>query len=274
MRILEQSTLRYLSAVAIVSTGLVFLWQFSVQAEKPLTLRVHSTNQSSAFSQIPAVSCSGPSGDPALSLLGDELDGVSIPPPTYGSFEALDLPETWMTFDQRYGRYGYDNETLSDALRKADWGRLQNECFERNRGRFPGQKAVSTLPPRFRLFNKQTTEHPPPVTKTNRQAIVIRTWSTYNYQDEDLWNLRSIITEASLATGAKYQVFLLVDVKEKESRIHEDDNEYERVLRESVPEEFRSMTVLWHTTLLKSWYKKVLEHRSAFDLRQTETSLG
>lgn len=189
MRVHDHSAFQYLTAIAIISTGLFFAWHFCTPSEETLAPRIHGADQSRDVSQIPAVSCSGPFGEPVSSLTGDALPDIPIPPPTYGSFETLQLPKTWMTFNQRYSPYGFGNETRSELLRKADWDKLQTTCFEKNQRRFPGERAVNVLPPRFRPVNWETFQDPPTSTKTNRQAIVIRTWSTYNYQDEDLWNL-------------------------------------------------------------------------------------
>lgn len=106
----------------------------------------------------------------------------------------------------------------------------------------------------------ETDTQDSPRSNTGRQAIVMRTYSTFDYTPEDLWNLRSTITEASLATGGAYTVVLLVDIKDEEAyRIHQDDVFYQKVLEESVPAEFQNMAVLFHKSLQKSWYEKVGE---------------
>lgn len=55
---------------------------------------------------------------------------------------------------------------------------------------------------------------------------------------------------------------LLVDVKcEGCEGIHTNESEYRRVLEDSVPAEFRNIAVLFHESLLESWYRKVGEHK-------------
>ena len=43
-----------------------------------------------------------------------------------------------------------------------------------------------------------------------RTAILIRTWEGYKYTDDDLMNIRALITETSLLSGGEFQVFLLI----------------------------------------------------------------
>lgn len=43
----------------------------------------------------------------------------------------------------------------------------------------------------------------------SRTAVLIRTWWDYEYDDEDLMYLRSMISELSLGSGGEYQVHFL-----------------------------------------------------------------
>ncbi|KAF2483399.1 hypothetical protein BDY17DRAFT_146649 [Neohortaea acidophila] len=256
---------------------------------------------------------------PGISI-NDPADYV-YPEPTYGSYRALGLEKTWMTFRQRYEAYGYGETEGAYPLahvswETVDWGQLQQDCLlsqpENLTEEVPAQ---ANWPPRFRLAkNPESPEraeqptrpkrphahhpnhpHPPrppesPETpeppgekglrqlvalpeegspkpgngkrKIGRQAIILRTWSTYRYTQEDLWNVRSIITEASLANQGRYTVFLLVDVKREDgARIHTDDAFYRQVLEESVPKEFWGLAVLFHESLQRSWYPKIREYQ-------------
>lgn len=192
------------------------------------------------------------------------------PIPTYGSYEALELDKEWMTFAQRYGPYGY-GEQLSDynltrvQWDSVNWGQLQDECLltQPNRA-YDTEFLQSGAPPRFRLA-RDTDVLDLSSLKTGRQAVILRTWETFKYSDEDLWNIRSLITEASLASQGAYTVFLLVDVKREDgARVHEDDAYYRQVLEECVPKEFWDIAVLFHESLQVSWYPKVEEHRYVY----------
>jgi hypothetical protein len=78
-----------------------------------------------------------------------------------------------------------------------------------------------------------------------RTAVILRTWSDYKYDEETMIYLRSLISELTLMSGGEYEVFFLVHVKDVNLPIWADDDTYNRVLNESLPEEFRGMGVLW-----------------------------
>ncbi|KAK5170877.1 uncharacterized protein LTR77_004021 [Saxophila tyrrhenica] len=200
------------------------------------------------------------------------LSNVDYPKPTYGSYDELGLEKTWMTFSQRWSPYGYREDDNSYPLSKVDWGsvnwgQLQDQCLDSNSGAFTAQTGA---PPRFRFFGDGDLKtNRSELGTTGRQAIVLRTWSTYKYTPEDFWNVRSIITEASLATKGQYTVFLLVDFKHDDgSFIHENDDLYRAALREAVPKEFRDIAVLFDQSLQRSWYEKVGEHRPVWQIMQ------
>ena len=83
------------------------------------------------------------------------------------------------------------------------------------------------------------------VTLLNRTAVVIRTWWDHEYSPEDIIYLRSMIVELSLLSGGEYTIHFLVHVKDDNVPIWADKQIYDRVLENSLPEEFRGMGVLW-----------------------------
>ena len=196
-----------------------------------------------------------------------ELPGHDYPNNTYGSYEALGLKKTWMTFEQRYGPYGYNEGDLTYNFSrvnwsKIDWALLQDECAAvQSNNPFSGNFMLSDWKPRMHFRDDEP--HPVKIEgKTGRQAIVVRTWSGYTYTDEDKWNLRSLITEAALATEAEYTVYLLVHVKGKkdDADIYNDPKRYQEILEAYMPREFQKMAVLFHRQLLENWYPKVEEY--------------
>ncbi|EOD44549.1 hypothetical protein UCRNP2_8742 [Neofusicoccum parvum UCRNP2] len=78
-----------------------------------------------------------------------------------------------------------------------------------------------------------------------RTAVLIRTWHDFQYDDEDLFYLRAITTELAVNSGGEYEVHLLIHVKDNDLPIWSDEETYQRVLNESLPEEFRGMGTLW-----------------------------
>lgn len=93
-----------------------------------------------------------------------------------------------------------------------------------------------------------------------RTAIVLRTWDNYNYSEPRRAWLRALIAEAALHSGGAYEVFLLVNVKDGTVPLDTDEAAYERTLRETVPDEFRDMALLYNSRVLERWYPKVAEH--------------
>jgi len=198
---------------------------------------------------------------------------TAYPIPWTGSHEALGLEKTWTTVDGRYGPYGFgEKDTAYNRSRvdwnKLDWQQLQKQCFTKNARRFPKEARVDDSIPkqsRFRYRNASALNVTPQwheFKPTRRTAIVVRTWRGYEYKDEDLHYLRSLVVEAALKTGGEYQVILLVHMKDYEIDIFASEPNYLQALEDSgVPREFESMAVLWDDRLLESWYPLVEEHR-------------
>ncbi|CAD6592109.1 MAG: hypothetical protein ASARMPRED_006030 [Alectoria sarmentosa] len=78
-----------------------------------------------------------------------------------------------------------------------------------------------------------------------RIAIVIRTWWDRQYSAEDIIYLRSMIVELSLLSGGEYTIQFLVHVRDDNIPIWADRKIYDRVLENSLPEEFQGMGILW-----------------------------
>lgn len=90
--------------------------------------------------------------------------------------------------------------------------------------------------------------------KLPRTAVVIRTWWDYPYTPEDKIYLRSLISELVMLSGGEYVVHFLIQVKDNDLPIFSDDETYERVLRDSLPEEFRGMGTLWNERQMHLMY--------------------
>mgnify|MGYP000933084258 CR=1 FL=1 len=144
-------------------------------------------------------------------------------------------------------------------FRQVDWAVAQNRCMAANSHRFkdlpepridralamqvgvPNQPnaAASAAKDSKKDDTKKGTDRLP------RNAFLIRTWHDYKYTPEDILYLRSLIAELSLHSGGEYTVHFLVHVKDDNLPIWSDDETYERVLRDALPEEFRGMGTLW-----------------------------
>lgn len=233
---------------------------------------------------LPSVPCLGPRGKLLNESIDDQLrplyfPDVDYPEPMTGAYEPLGINKTWYSASARYGPYGYGEEKEGYDRSRVDWksvkwGALQEQCAAANSMRIP-QISTFDSQPRFEyrrpgmmnlganIINARTPDE-----KTGRQAIVIRTWSTYNYTQDDLQNLRSIVAEASLAKSGAYSVFLLVDVKDLSRKIHHSAKNYQAELNRAVPAEFRDMAVLFDVSLQKSWYASIEEFRPLWQIMQ------
>lgn len=205
------------ATLASLALVLLFVWKQPQLRSVPLAVPTISRGPSGkSAAKSPIVACRGPRGG-RLNDIGSQdlptplhsLNNISHPNPTTGSYDEIGLEKTWLSFEQRYGPYGYGEQEDSYAFplvdwEMTDWGKLQTDCLRDNQhdhGAF-NETGGASAATRFRLHGSGP-EFVPSTSKTGRQAIVLRTWSTYEYKDEDLWNIRSIITEASLATGSK-----------------------------------------------------------------------
>lgn len=143
------------------------------------------------------------------------------------------------------------------------WAEAQERCVLANKGRFADPP--TTRNDRFQseglsrrsdddIGQEEPPEFLPSVSSSSpandhikllRTAVVIRTWSDYQYTTEDIIYLRSIIAELSLNTGGEYTIHFLIQVRDDNAPIWSDDETYERVLGDSLPKEFRGMGTLW-----------------------------
>ena len=191
---------------------------------------------------------------------------TGFPPPHIGSSEMLGF-DTKMCFD-RYGRFGaYGLQSKDKPSRFAskplhpinwedvDWGSLQRQCISENENRFnmdprpmPNDDDYEKLPPESHRYG--------PLRK-QRTAILFRSYDGFKYTTDSIRTMRSVITELALQSGGEYEAFLLVQVKDTKKPIFDDPKEYENVVHDSVPKEFRNITVLWHEGLWGSLYPKI-----------------
>lgn len=240
----------------------------------------------------PRVPCVGPRGKLLIESADDQLQSrglnhsmcsilaghrpllkikTAYPSPLGGSYEALGLDQTWMTADGRYGPYGFGDEDPGKYSRSRvdwdsiKWASLQDDCLARNRFRFGQASALAehkalpmpTILHRLKSIIGSIRGHRQ---STGRTAIVVRTWDSYNYQKNDMINLRSLVVEAALSSGGEYAVFLLVDIKDRSKDIFKNAAAYELALNAAVPPEFRDMAVLFDESLLEAWYPKIEDH--------------
>lgn len=144
-------------------------------------------------------------------------------------------------------------------FRDIDWAAAQNRCVIANRHRFHDLPrhlrldlalAMPVGVPDWPQFIEESHTESKKATKRGqdrlpRTAVIIRTWSDFNYTPEDILYLRSLISELSLLSGGEYTVHFLVHVKDDNLQIWADSETYERALDDALPAEFRGLATLW-----------------------------
>ncbi|KAI1208848.1 uncharacterized protein F4807DRAFT_135849 [Annulohypoxylon truncatum] len=171
-----------------------------------------------------------------------------------------------------------------------DWADIQRRCYRANVARYKTQPAKPPSPHGFYIdegaaaINVQARDTLPaesaksPVDEVKgkssaavsdgesiekrlpRTAVVIRCWDEYFWKEEDVMNIRSLISELALASGGRYDVHLLVQVKNDAAHpIWADSATYKKRIEETVPEEFRGLVTFWTETQMLSLYQGIFD---------------
>lgn len=209
-----------------------------------------------------------------------------FPDNVMGSYELLGLPED-ICFE-RYGRLGpyglgYSTkfggtgagqhgdiegsenvwaETEHVDYRKVKWGDAQQRCKLANAARFNITQSSSSGMTASATKHHNTTDAPSihPSKFLPRTAVVVRSYDDFKYREEDILQLRAMISELSLGSGGEYDVHLLVQVKDEGKHpIWADEETYNAHLAASVPEEFHDITTLWSETQMLMLYQGIFD---------------
>jgi hypothetical protein len=221
-----------------------------------------------------------------------------FPENVMGSYDLLGLPKD-VCFE-RYGRLGpygfgyglryggtgagqYGEMEGAEAVwadnlvdyRDVNWGDAQKRCYLANAARFQPKSPNVEAPTTFSVLSKDDLQKRGKETaalewsnSTNqpkkflpRKAVVIRSWDDFEYREEDILQLRAMISELSLGSGGEYDVHLLVQVKDEGKHpIWADAATYQTHLAESVPEEFHGITTLWSETQMLMLYQGIYDN--------------
>ena len=148
--------------------------------------------------------------------------------------------------------------------RRVNWGAAQNRCVVANNHRFRditdsapnpffslpiGYQSLTRLGPTDRKGQPKLG-----ISRLPRTAFVIRTWHDFQYTEEDILYLRSLISELSIQSGGEYVVHFLIHVKDENLQIWSDPETYQDVLRKALPEEFQGMGTLWSEKVMTLMY--------------------
>lgn len=108
-----------------------------------------------------------------------------------------------------------------------------------------------------------------PTTPGVRTAVLIRTDTHHNYGAEDILNLRSVISELSLASGGRYEIHFLIRVLDESLPIWSDEETYQKVLEMSLPAEFHGMGTLWSEKQMSLIYNGLEDSRPGEQIVQS-----
>ncbi len=213
--------------------------------------------------------------------------------PILGSHLLLDVDSN-LCFERmtRLGAYGYqDEESISEGGEnaaeqranwdKVNWRQLQEACVARNVNRFvPAEETTQESPIAPAETSSASAEipSPPPIVygtgdvrrattvdaqaevpevyaqMKKRTAVLLRSTSGKNYTDNDLQNIRSLVTELALRTGGEYTVYLLVAAINDDRPLWSDASE--ETSRANVPKEFQDMAIIWNQAMMEKFYPK------------------
>ncbi len=162
--------------------------------------------------------------------------------------------------------------------RGVDWADAQQRCYQANAARYKPTVAPRIPPMGFYVHEapKNTTLQarsdeaaPAPDSPTStsaaqadgdlaRTAVVVRCWDEFLWREEDVMNLRGLISELSLASGGRYDIHLLVQVKDDgKNPVWADEDTYMSLIEEKIPKEFQGMVTLWSTTQMLAIYQGI-----------------
>lgn len=238
------------------------------------------------------VPCIGPTGGEVEDITIFKGRPLGFPNPSFGSYEVFGMDaEACFERETRFGQYGLgdmvDKENKVIDWDKVDWGGLQKQCLDKNSDRFdmkgkpneflshydsqPDDHQKPTDIPRnrpstrSRVHERRTDRRRGYSLKTiflddteplreQRTALLLRSYTGKEYNENDRLVIRSLIAELSLRTGGEYEVFLFVQVKEKDVDIWADEETYRAVIERTTPREFWNITILWDDAAVEQIY--------------------
>ncbi|KZN93001.1 hypothetical protein EN45_031690 [Penicillium chrysogenum] len=97
------------------------------------------------------------------------------------------------------------------------------------------------------------------------------------YTTNDIHNIRAMVMELSLLSGAEYEVIILVDAKDQILPNPMDNAAMDSLKKVYLPEELRGLAVFFNTKLLGDWYPTIDAHhqcRSSHSFVENTTLSG
>jgi hypothetical protein len=201
--------------------------------------------------------------------------------PILGSYEAAGLDGD-VSFDRigRFQAYGLaqfdaaDHEEFKLATDvdwdKVQWGDLQDNCVKQNKRRFKPMQERKDNSIQYSNIRRpivddaakvpSQSKDPGLANKVKRTAVLIRVWTGAKWTADVVMNIRAMIAEASLASGGKYQIFILLHVKDEGVPLFVGEDQPDATIKKYVPPEFWSITEVWNHAQIRSLYSNIAEH--------------
>ncbi|QUC18393.1 uncharacterized protein UV8b_02634 [Ustilaginoidea virens] len=185
---------------------------------------------------------------------------------------------------------GFDSvwdKTPRVDYRQVNWADVQRRCYRTNAGRYKSLPSKAPSPHGFYIgepssasilarsasgtnnVTEENTSKPHAGTAfagsskgagsegtTSRTAVVVRCWDEFLFREDDIAHIRAMIAELSMASGGRYDIHLLVQVKEDgKYPIWADGEAYEKHINETIPREFQGLVTLWTETQMLALYQ-------------------
>ncbi|POR39532.1 Uncharacterized protein TPAR_00278 [Tolypocladium paradoxum] len=165
-----------------------------------------------------------------------------------------ELPKTTAT---PHGFYIGDVDSTSIATRDVAANTTDETATRAGRVGSDSQAEKDTSKAQFSKSGKADNSK---AEKKARTAVVVRCWDEYLFREDDIANIRSMISELALASGGRYDVHLLVQVRnDAHHPIFADHEAYEKRIRDTIPKEFRGLVTLWTETQMLSLYQGIYD---------------
>ncbi|KAJ5192043.1 uncharacterized protein N7498_011028 [Penicillium cinerascens] len=200
--------------------------------------------------------CLGPYGrvmdrhDENTTMSGYHWNASGFPPPIFGSYEAWGLDRgLYADSVSRYGAYGH--KCRSDNSWYGSYG--FNHAAELQWDAALDKQWDTDMRDEFNLSDPEPRIQP-------RTAVIMRTWLSKRYTDDDLHFIRAIIMELALHSGGEYEVVLLVDCKDTELPNSMDTVAMDKFKAKHLPQELGELAVFFNTKILETWYPKIKVH--------------
>ncbi|KAK5135837.1 hypothetical protein LTR08_004485 [Meristemomyces frigidus] len=170
-------------------------------------------------------------------------DYRGFPEPQHGSYDVFGLSSTTcMSSKVRYSPYTSANTSPSN-------GRLPWQRDDVDFARLQRQRAASN--PESNAARDQ---------QRSRTAVVLRAWDGFEWTDDDIRNARALVVELALFSAGKYELFILLHVRDASDALPKLNENLEDVKLRFVPPAFVNMTELWTYADVEAAYPEVGEY--------------